>query len=288
MSKLKENRYNSRAPLHIGAVSFFNARPLIYQLENSPYVFLHCTVPSQLASGLDDGTFHAAMVPSIDYQTTPFDWAILPVGAIGSNGPVLTVQIFSRCPLEQINCLTCDTDSHTSVALAQVIWHLRYGRPLKITPLPDDFRNCQAILLIGDKVLEQLDAWPFQLDLGQAWTELTQLPFVNAFWAVRDAAHCPSLYKILRHAFRQGLDHIEQIIKDYSSQHGFDQPTARRYFAENICFDLLLPQQRGLQKFYELAFNLRLIPRLRPLNFYSPDSAVKSQTKTKSPQTIQP
>ena len=256
-----DNRYR------VGAVSFFNARPLIYGLDGCPRVLLQPKVPAQLGLDLDSGTIDVGLVPSIDYQTSRSDWLILPIAAIGSEGEVLTVRVFSQQPLDEIDSLACDTDSHTSVALARIIWHLRYSRSLAVKPLRD-IESESAILLIGDKVLGQLGRWPHELDLGSAWTELTLLPFVYAFWAVPFGVNADVLAGILQRTCREGMANIDDIIERYAGQHGFDDDIARRYFADNLVFDFGTRQRQGLTRFYELAYQLQLVPQQRPLRFF--------------------
>lgn len=259
--------------LRVGAVSFFNTRPLIYDLDRHPRVQLTRIVPAKLPEAVNSGIFHTGLVPSIDYQHTYNDWLILPVAAIASDGPVLTVRIFSRQPPEKIHSLACDPDSHTSVTLAQIIWQLQFRRQLKTVPLSSEFDSADAILLIGDKVIPQLGRWPHQFDLGQAWTELTQLPFVYAFWAVTAQAKntCEPLVKILRQAFQQGSANLEAIIDRYAGEHGFDTSLARKYFAQNIHFDFGPRQRQGLKTFYELAHQLGFTNQNRPLQVYPKD-----------------
>jgi len=256
------NRYDSsniQEPLRVGAVSFFNARPLIYELDRYPHVQVTRIIPAKLPEAVNSGVFHTGLVPSIDYQLDGNDWLILPVAAIASDGPVLTVRIFSRQPLEKIHSLACDPDSHTSVTLAQIIWQLKFRRSLDITPLSSTIDAADAVLLIGDKVIGQLDRWPYQLDLGQAWTELTQLPFVYAFWAVAAQAKntCETLVKILRQAYQHGTTNLDTVINRYAEEHGFDKTLARNYFAENIYFDFGPKEQQGLKKFYQLAHQFK-------------------------------
>ena len=255
----------------VGAVSFFNARPLIYGLDGHSRVLLQPKVPAQLGRDLNSGAIDVGLVPSIDYQTSRSDWLILPIAGIGSQGEVLTVRVFSQQPLDEIDCLACDTDSHTSVVLARIIWHLRYGRSLAVKPLRD-IESEPAILLIGDKVLGQLGRWPHELDLGAAWTQLTSLPFVYAFWVVPTETETETntgvLTEILQRTCREGMAHIDEIIERYAGQHGFDDEIARRYFADNLVFDFGVRQQQGLTRFYELAYQLQLVPHQRPLRFY--------------------
>src|SRR5439155_5936270 len=106
--------------LRIGSVSYLNARPLIYGLDAHPGVELHLEVPSRLLDGLRADRFDVALLPVIDYQRLE-NLIIIPAGGIGSDGPTLTVRLFSKVPVKQIRSLACDPDSHTSVALARII-----------------------------------------------------------------------------------------------------------------------------------------------------------------------
>src|SRR4051794_17373377 len=112
-------------PLRIGSVSYLNAKPLIHGLENQKDLSLILDVPSRLLPGLRDKRFDIALLPVIDYQRLD-NLLIVPSGGIGCDGPTLTFRIFSRCPIEKIKTLACDTDSHTSVALARIILAQQY------------------------------------------------------------------------------------------------------------------------------------------------------------------
>jgi chorismate dehydratase len=101
-------------------VSFLNAKPLIYGLEEASGVELKLDVPSRLLDGLLQARFDVALLPVIDYQRLP-GLKLLTSGGIGCDGPALTVKIFSPVPIEKIATLGCDTESHTSVALARIV-----------------------------------------------------------------------------------------------------------------------------------------------------------------------
>ncbi len=253
----------------LGVVQFFNARPLIYGLEDSPGVELFQAVPADLGEKLDSGAIDAALVPSIDYQLSQNNWKIMPVAAIGSVGEVLTVRVFSKCPTEQITRLICDTDSHTSVMLAKILWKACYGSEVQIVQATEDQLTNNAmgdntgILLIGDKVLGHLSKWDNELDLGEAWAQLTGLPFVYAFWAVDEGFDPKELPDILNNAWKKGLAQIDQVVERYADNHGFSAEVGKRYLTENICFDFGPAQQQGLEKFYQMAYDFGYIPRLK-------------------------
>lgn len=277
-SAVTSTRLNASAPSpprwRVGALPFLNAVPLIHGLDADPGIKLHRLPPAQLADALDAGRLDAALVPSIDYQRSGRDWLILPAPVIASAGPILTVRVFSRLPFDQLTALACDPDSHTSVVLAQVLWRLVYRRGLSVAPLvrdPAGPRRASAILLIGDKVIPQLGRWPYELDLGQAWTHCTRLPFVYAFWGVcaDPAGDWDPLVARLRRARASAAAQLDRLADGHGPRHGFTPPLARRYLRENLLYDPDPRLWQGLERFFDLADQLHLMPRRRPLRFHS-------------------
>jgi chorismate dehydratase len=242
--------------LSVGSVSFLNAKPLIFGLETQPDLNLVLDVPSRLLGGLLDGRFDVALLPVIDYQRMP-DLSIVPSGGIGCDGPTLTVRIFSPVPIDQIRTLACDTDSHTSVALAKVILAERHGLRPRFVDLSDpaDARDRHtAKLLIGDKVVcEEPVGLPHQLDLGEEWKHLTGLPFVFAVWTARGGVELGDLPDRLERAKRDGLAHVDQIVTRYALPRGWPENTARRYLTEYLQFDIGPAQLKAIRLFHELA-----------------------------------
>ena len=119
----------------IGCVSYLNAKPLIEPILARRDVEVAFAVPAELLPLLNAGTVAAGLLPIVDYQTSPAELVLVPAGVISSDGPTLTVRIFSRVPPEQITRLHADTDSHTSVILAQLILRRRYRQWPQIVPL---------------------------------------------------------------------------------------------------------------------------------------------------------
>jgi chorismate dehydratase len=112
---------------------------------------------------------------------------------IGSDGDTLTVRVFTSVPPEQVDTLWADPDSHTSAALARVIWREVFGRDLVLRPLPPgplDAKRAPAVLLIGDKVVRvPRGTYTHEVDLGGVWRRHTGLPFVFAVWVRLAAGH---------------------------------------------------------------------------------------------------
>ena len=142
----------------VAAVSFLNARPLIEGLEEDPGIHLISDVPSRLLETLIEDRASVALCPVIDFQLSPVELSIVPAGAIGSDGPTLTVRVFSQLPMEEVVQVQTDGDSHTSVALLKVVFNELYQRVPEVQTLASTDVNGSAeppttVLLIGDKVV---------------------------------------------------------------------------------------------------------------------------------------
>ena len=107
--------------LRIGCVNYLNTVPLIEGLDVLPEVELVKAVPSNLIPMLEKDEVDVALVSLIDAANSGVAMSILPCGMIGSDGPTLTVRLFSQVPIDQITAVHADTDSHTSVVLCRLL-----------------------------------------------------------------------------------------------------------------------------------------------------------------------
>jgi len=249
----------------LGAVSFLNAKPLTAGLDGDPSIELLFDVPSRLPELLDSFRVDAALVPVIDLVQGGRSWQIISDACIGCDGETLTVRVFSRVPAGQIRTLHVDGDSHTSVALARIIWRELYGVTLDVVPLrgTETVADCEAILLIGDKVVNhKLLDYEIETDLGSAWKSLTSLPFVFACWAAhRDApTDVAALAARLSAARDAGVAAAKMIAADFGPGLGWPVRLAERYLTARLKFNLGPRQREGLARFLDLAKRYEIVP----------------------------
>lgn len=257
----------------IGAVGYLNALPLVHTLDRRSGVRLVRKVPAALLADLDDGLLDIALCPVIDAQTSSRELAIVPSGAIGSRSRTLTVRIFSRRPLDQVDHLHVDGDSHTSVALAQIIFHRQFGRLPRISSLDDPgsldgTANLEAALLIGDKVVTaepNSERFPHQLDLGEAWRNLTGLPFVFATWLASPEATLGDLPAALDEIRRDNCAQMEILVREWARDHRWPEDSALNYLRDLLDYEIGPPQLAAIQLFWNECAELGLIDRLRPI-----------------------
>jgi chorismate dehydratase len=260
-------------PVRIGAVNYLNTKPLICDLDElAPDARLSLELPSRLADLLAEGDLDVALIPSIEYFRAG-TYSIVPNIAIASRGPVLSVTLFSRVPWTQIQKVALDEGSRTSAALAQILLRKRLGVHPEIRPLPIEMPaeevDADAALLIGDRAMRAcLPGFPHALDLGQEWFEWTGLPFVYAFWAVREGADLGVVEEALQEAKRRGCARSGIIAHREAPALGLDSGFCRRYLANILCFDLGPREMEGLRRYYHLASELGLAPAGVQVEFY--------------------
>jgi chorismate dehydratase len=257
----------------VAAVSFLNARPLIEGLEEEDGIHLISDVPSRLLETLLEDRASVALCPVIDFQLSPIELKIVPVGAIGCDGCTLTVRIFSRVPMEKTTCVHTDGDSHTSVALLSVVFKELYGRVPEIENLVSADVNGSAappdtVLLIGDKVVRnQPDAalYLHQIDLGEAWRAMTGLPFVFACWMARAENSLGNLPDLLGRCRDRNRGRIAEIAADHALASGWPEHLAVEYLSDILRYDLGPRELEAIELFWSKCRELRLIDQLRPM-----------------------
>ncbi len=255
----------SSTKTRVGAVNYLNTKPLIHQFEQfAPHAELVLDLPSRLADRLAQGRLDVALIPSIEFFHDP-TYTIVSDACIACRGPVLSVKLFSRGPIETIRTLALDEGSRTSVALVRILLGERFGvRPqLEALPIGDSLEDADAdaVLLIGDRAIHS-PAGKFEVvwDLGDEWCRWANLPFVFAMWVGRAGVDLQGLDVALAEARDAGLAHLEEIAEREAAAQGLTRPQCLSYLRDNLHFTLGPAEQRGLELFYRKAAELGLAP----------------------------
>src|SRR5438094_444101 len=167
--------------LRISAISYLNTAPLMWDFAHghlAQHFDISYTVPSMCAEALHTGEADIGIIPAIAYQTIP-GLVVIPEIAIAARGPVRSILLVSKVPVEKINSVAVDTSSRTSVALLEIL----FRKGWLATPLPKFSSQApnletmlasnDAALLIGDPALT-VDRAKYQtIDLAEAWFRAT-------------------------------------------------------------------------------------------------------------------
>lgn len=264
-------------PIRVGAVSYLNAKPLYYRLVDfAPGIRLEMDYPSVLAERLGSGVLDVALIPSVEYlRGAAQGYTIVPGFAIAARGPVRSVKLFSRVPLDSVERVALDEGSRTSQALARVWLAEAYGvEPDRFEPLPMGVSalesTADAVLVIGDRAMKVPHA-PFRevVDLAEAWVEWTGLPFVFALWVVRPGVDLGDLPDVLARCRSEGLAHAGELADEHGPRLGLDRDACVEYLTRVLSYDLGEPEIAGLRLFADKAAERGLAPGGVDLAFYN-------------------
>jgi chorismate dehydratase len=261
-------------PLRIGAVGYLNARPLTWALDRAPERWaVRYDVPSACAALLHEGKVDLGLIPSIEYLQSP-EYRLVPGVGIGSRGRIASVALYTRRPLDEVRRIALDTSSRTSVTLVRVLCHHVFRVEPEFVPHGPDLaamtRACDAGLLIGDPAFDA-DGEALgltKIDLGEAWTSFTGLPFVYAAWTGRAGAATPDDVAALQSAQAEGLRSTDAIAAEYGRGDAVRTARAAAYLRDNVKYGLGADEAAGLQLFLDYAADLGLGPGRRPLEFF--------------------
>jgi chorismate dehydratase len=163
-------------------------------------------IPSQCAALFREHAVDISLCPVGALAEMP-DHELVGRYCIGADGPVKTVMLLSKVPLDEIRSVLLDSHSRTSNLLLQVL-AVRHWK--KSWAYVDQRSNgsMETCLMIGDKVFEQGEAYPYQYDLAEAWKALTGLPMVFAVWIAHPDVR-REVIKGIDAAFESGMALIE-------------------------------------------------------------------------------
>lgn len=263
--------------MRIGAVSYLNTKPLVYGLQDlaqpagrstAPRHELVFDLPSRLADQLALGELDVALIPSVEFFQNP-DYTIVSDACIACRGPVRSVKLLSRVPVEAIRTLALDEGSRTSAVLAQILLREQFGLSPELVPFPINAAPksiaADALLMIGDRAIhppagEYVAEW----DLGDVWCRRYELPFVFAMW-VSGAGFQPAsseelteLCTILSRARDNGVAHVEQIARLEHARFDLSYDDCLTYLRDHLHFTLGPRELAGLRLFQQHVVGLGL------------------------------
>lgn len=232
----------------MGAVQYLNTKPLIYGLQQGMMqeeLDLVMDYPANVAKMLIEDQVDIGLVPVATIPKLK-DYHIVCDYGIACDGEVASVGLFSDVPMEEISTVLLDYQSRTSVRLARILMKEFWKIDPEIIDTRDDFRGqikgTTAGIVIGDRALEQRKDSAYVFDLGQAWKEMTGLPFVFAAW-ISNKQIDPDFQLAFNEANRYGLERLEEVV----ARHPYQTYDLITYYKENIDYSLDAKKMEGLQ-----------------------------------------
>ena len=174
----------------IAAVSYINTFPFIYGIEKSGYLNelyeMQIEIPSKCAEYLMEDKVDVGLVPVAALIDLPYS-EIVANYCIGAINEVKSVVLLSNSDINNITQIYLDYQSRTSVLLVQILakfyWKVNIIWKNTSEGYEDKKLNSdEGLLIIGDRVFDQIDNYKFKYDLAYEWKSFTGLPFVFSAW----------------------------------------------------------------------------------------------------------
>lgn len=274
--------------LRISAISYLNTAPLMWDFEHGDAgsaFEISYTLPSACAAALQDGLADIGIIPAAAYATIP-GLVVLPDVAIAARGPVRSILLICKVPLEDVRSVALDSSSLTSVALTRILFSRWWRAERTFISMPPDLEHmlaqCDAALLIGDSALKVDRTLYLAYDLGEEWSRLTNKSFVFAFWAARESAlrECSPSQDDLGSIFKQSRDHglmpenVSRIAREWAPRVGIPENAVKSYLTENIRYQLDSECIEGLKLFYQYAQECEALLAAPSLHFLESPKSV--------------
>jgi chorismate dehydratase len=285
--------------LRISVVQYLNTVPLVRGFTHGPLTGkydLSFTVPSQCAEALRSGAADLAIIPAIEYQRIP-DLVVLPDLAIASRERVRSLLIIAKRPIREVHSMALDRSSRSTQALTRIL----ASRYWKIAPefleAGPDLREMLAMgdaaMIIGDPALrisvaveknsavgpdgravchaETLGLIGPEIlhvyDVVAEWRRFTSLPAVMAIWAGRRDVVTAEIAADFGASRDYGLLSIGDISAEAARELELPVEELESYLRHNIDFHLGDENCRGLERYFQEAADLGLIPRARKIEW---------------------
>ncbi|HEV2272876.1 MAG TPA: menaquinone biosynthesis protein [Acidobacteriaceae bacterium] len=281
--------------LRMAAIDFLNPAPLMWDFEHEPErsqllerYTISRTTPAECALQLRSGEADLGLVPVASYAASP-DLLIVPGCTVASLDRIRSILLVVRPAdgIAAVRTVAADTSSQTSCVYTRILFDLFWKRRVEFIPsapnLEEMLAAADAAMLIGDPALlaledresrqERTGERLLYLDLAHEWHMLTGLPWVSAYWAIRSDALARTgispdrLIQDLHASRDHGLQHIEEIVAEWSVRIAVPSATIRSYLTANIHYTLDEACLHGLREFYRHAEACGALPAVQTLTF---------------------
>jgi chorismate dehydratase len=240
----------------ISIVNYTNTLPFKWALKKSALlsrIDLQEDIPSICGQKLKFGQVDLALIPvamlaELDHFFIETDFCI------GAHGKVDSVKLYSQVPLEQMETVTLDYQSRSSITLTKVLFKFYWKRSVKYLDANPGFEQQisgnNAAVVIGDRTFALNGHYAYEYDLADEWKKFTGLPFVFAAWVSREQLPQEFISEF-NLVLKYGIDHIEQAVEENGPVKNLSPERTIEYLTQRIDYRIDEDKRRALSLFLE-------------------------------------
>jgi len=249
----------------LARIPYLNAQPFYVDWNDAPGTSVDL-VPRRLGDEARAGRVDAGLMASADFFALEDEFERVMPFAVARDGEVKSVLLLSETPLEDLagGKILLTTESSTSAALVRLLLEKRFGIPGLVYERGDRTADVvsvpgEARLVIGDTALavRKTSRERVLLDLGEAWSAWTGLPFVYAVWAVRRSLPPETraaFAAFLEASLHKGENQLDAIGRAYSesTQGALGSPAELADYLRSFTYRAGPREEDGLAAFHRL------------------------------------
>jgi chorismate dehydratase len=244
----------------ISIVNYTNTLPFKWALKKSELlkeIDLQEDIPSICAQKLQFKQVDIALVP-VALLAELDQYEIVSDYCIGADGIVDSVKLYSNVPFDQIEIITLDYQSRSSIALTKILcehyWRIQPKFENAKPGFESHLQGKNANVVIGDRTFdlnaclpERQGKFKYEYDLAETWKAMTGLPFVFAAWVSTEKID-EGFIKKFNAVLKEGIENIAVSVNE-SSELKISKEKALDYLTKKISYDLDEQKRKGMDLF---------------------------------------
>lgn len=273
--------------MRVGRIPYINCYPIYGAIDRGLVPLdaeLVSGTPTQLNALSAEDALDVSVVSAVEYARASSRYLLLPDLAISCDGPVRSVMLFSRLPVESLGGrrVVISRSSMTSAALLRLLFREVWAVEPEFTGGDAEVSDLarfageehDARLVIGDAALllgahahggehaRAVPTYPHVYDLGAEWKAWTGLPFVFAVWVARRAVpvrEALDIHARLIESRDWGLENLTALAAQAAQVTGLDRSSCEA-FLSGLDYRLSWSHLAGLTDFFRRLVRVGEVP----------------------------
>lgn len=195
--------------LKLGKISYINSIPLFCAYSQNFETVEDC--PARLNELAEKRELDVSLISRWIYPSIEKDYAVIPEICIGGDGEIMSVELFTKRPIESLKggTLFITAETGTSSKAFGYLIARKYGLDL-LSLERASFETADAVLLIGNSALAFSNPeYQYKYDLGEMWKEVVGNKMIYAIAVARRDVFDSAKSAVVEY-FNESLSFFEQ------------------------------------------------------------------------------
>ncbi len=252
--------------------------PLLVHLAEENLFDRQAGVPAHHALQLRAQELDAALLTPVDYARDSSALVILPGVGVSSRDATSSIILIFRDALHTVATVAIDPSSASEIVLTKILLAEQFDLEPRFVPavgsIQERLARADAALVVGDLALNLGSRYSNRIDLVEAWTDMTDLPYVHGIWCATDGALDADHAQALRRAGRRGAASLDALAGNHVGP-GFPGLSAPDLSAYLHAFSYTLTGEDldGFAEFLRYSFYHGVVPDVAELRFLDEDGS---------------